>query len=154
MKLRTYFGELVKVLGTVDVVVKYEEQENELSTLVVEGSGPSLLGRDWLKLVKLDWKKLFKMSMDEKQVESRLEKLINPYSEVFEEGLGTFTAPKAKIHVDVDAVPKFRKTRPVPYAMKGKIEEELKRLQEEGTIESVQFSEWSAPIVFCCGRTV
>ena len=97
--------------------------------------------------MKLDWKKLFKMSMDEKQVESRLEKLINPYSEVFEEGLGTFTAPKAKIHVDVDAVPKFRKTRPVPYAMKGKIEEELKRLQEEGAIESVQFSEWSAPIV-------
>ena len=97
--------------------------------------------------MKLDWKKLFKMSMDEKQVESRLEKLINPYSEVFEEGLGTFTAPKAKIHVDVDAVPKFRKTRPVPYAMKGKIKEELKRLQEEGTIESVQFSEWAAPIV-------
>ena len=29
--------------------------------------------------------------------------------------------------------------------MKGKIEEELKRLQEEGTIESVQFSEWAAP---------
>ena len=49
VKLRTYLGELVKVLGTVDVVVKYEEQENELSTLVVEGSGPSLLGRDWLK---------------------------------------------------------------------------------------------------------
>ena len=31
-------GELVKVLGTVDVVVKYEGQEK-----VVEGSGPSLL---------------------------------------------------------------------------------------------------------------
>ena len=79
--------------------------------------------------------------------ESRLEKLINQYSEVFEEGLGPFTGPKAKIHVEVDAVPKFRKTRPVPYAMKGKIEEELSRLQEEGTIESVQFSEWAAPIV-------
>ena len=79
--------------------------------------------------------------------ESRLEKLINQYSEVFEEGLGPFRGPKAKIHVEVDAVPKFRKTRPVPYAMKGKIEEELSRLQEEGTIESVQFSEWAAPIV-------
>ena len=31
--------------------------------------------------------------------------------------------------------------------MKGEIEEELKRLQEEGTIESVQFSEWAARIV-------
>ena len=38
--------------------------------------------------MKLDWKKLFKMNMDEKQVESRLEKLIKQYSEVFEEGLG------------------------------------------------------------------
>ena len=83
--------------------------------------------------------------MDEKQVESRLEKLINQYSEVFEKGLGTFTGPKAKIHVEVDAEPKFCKARSVPYAMKGKIEEELKRLQDEGTFESVQFSEWTAP---------
>ena len=83
VKLRTYTCELVKVLGTVDVVVKYKGQENELSTLVVEGSGPSLLGRDWLIEAKLDWKKSFKMNMDEKQVVSRLEKLISQYSEVF-----------------------------------------------------------------------
>ena len=87
------------------------------------------------------------MNMDEKLVESRLEKLINQSSEVFEEGLGTFRGPKAKIHVEVDAVPNFCKAQPVPYAMKGEIEEELKGLQEEGTIESVQFSEWAAPIV-------
>ena len=87
------------------------------------------------------------MNIDEKQVESRLEELINQYSEVFEEGLGTSTGPKAEIHVEVDAVPKFYKARAVPYAMKGKIEEELKRLQEERTIESVQFSKWAAPIV-------
>ena len=31
--------------------------------------------------------------------------------------------------------------------MTGKIEIELKRLQDEGTIEPVQFSEWAAPIV-------
>ena len=80
-------------------------------------------------------------------MESRLEKLINQSSEVFEEGLGTFRGPKAKIHVEVDAVPNFCKAQPVPYAMKGEIEEELKGLQEEGTIESVQFSEWAAPIV-------
>ena len=141
VKLPTYTGELIKVLRTIDVVLKYEGQKNELSTLVVEGSGLSLLERDWLKEVKLDWKRLFKMNMDEKLVESRLEKLINQCSEVFEEGLGTFRGPKAKINVEVDAVPKFCKAQPVPYAMKGKIEEELKRLLEEGTIVSVQFSE-------------
>ena len=31
--------------------------------------------------------------------------------------------------------------------MTGKIEVELKRLQDEGTIEPMQFSEWAAPIV-------
>ena len=45
VKLCTYTGELIKVLGTVDVVLKYEGQKNELSTLVVEGSGLSLLER-------------------------------------------------------------------------------------------------------------
>ena len=36
---------------------------------------------------------------------------------------------------------------PGPYAVKRKIEAELERLQKEGTIEPVQFSEWEAPIV-------
>ena len=44
VKLRTYPGESVKILGTVDIVVFYEGQEKELSTLIVEGSGPNLLG--------------------------------------------------------------------------------------------------------------
>ena len=35
VKLRTYTGELVKVLGTVNVVLKYEKQDVELQTLVV-----------------------------------------------------------------------------------------------------------------------
>ena len=39
------------------------------------------------------------------------------------------------------------KARPVQYTITGKIETELKRLQDEGTIEPVQFSEWAAPIV-------
>ena len=46
-----------------------------------------------------------------------------------------------------DAQPKYFKARPVPYALKEKIENELDRLVEEGTIESVQFADWAAPIV-------
>ena len=50
VKLQTYTGELVKVIGTLNVIVKYEKQEVELQTLVVEGSGANLLGRDWLRV--------------------------------------------------------------------------------------------------------
>ena len=113
----------------------------------MEGSGTNLLGRDWLRVLTLNWKELFKIQADKGNQESPIGGLIDKYSEVFEEGLGTFKRPKVKIHVDPEARPKLLKARPVPYAMTGKIEVELKRLQDEGTIEPVPFSEWGAPIV-------
>ena len=56
---------------------------------------------------------------------------------MFHEELGTFSGPKAKIYVADDASPKYCKARPVPYALREKVEKELERLQEEGTIEPV-----------------
>ena len=43
--------------------------------------------------------------------------------------------------------PKFRKANSIPYAFKEMVEKELNRLVSEGTVEPVQFSEWTAPIV-------
>ena len=62
------------------------------------------------------------MQVDKSNQESPLGGLIDKYSEVFEEGLGTFKIPKVKIHVDPEARPKFLNARPVPYAMTGKFE--------------------------------
>ena len=49
--------------------------------------------------------------------------------------------------MDKEASPRFFKARPLPYALKEKVEFELERLVKEGVIEPVQFSEWAAPIV-------
>ena len=43
------------------------------------------------------------------------------------------------------AQPKFCKTQSVPYAMRGKVEEELERLVSKDIIEPVQFADWVAP---------
>ena len=55
----------------------------------------------------------------------------------------------AKIHVDPQATPKFYRPRSVPYAIciKGKIEQELQQLENEGVVSKVVESEWAAPIV-------
>ena len=53
----------------------------------------------------------------------------------------------AKIHVDPAVRPKFFKARPIPYAYKLKVEEELDKLTKLGIIEPIQFAEWAAPIV-------
>ena len=50
--LRTYSGEKLRAQGMIEVEVKYEDQVTQLPLLVVEGSGPSLLGRDWLLKIR------------------------------------------------------------------------------------------------------
>ena len=52
--LRTYTGEQLNVLGVLKVNIQYQSQTADLELTVVEGSGPSLLGRDWLQVLTLD----------------------------------------------------------------------------------------------------
>ena len=63
VKLITYGGESVKVLGTVNIMLNYDHQKEESAILIVEGSGPNSIERDWLNKVTLDWKKLFKSNL-------------------------------------------------------------------------------------------
>ena len=46
-----------------------------------------------------------------------------------------------------DARPKFCKARPVPYALQEAVEAEYNRLESEGIVERVEFSEWATPMV-------
>ena len=62
------------------------------------------------------------------------------------------TGVTAKIHLDPEATPRFHKARSVPFALQAGVEEELERLQKQGIIEPVQFSDWAAPIVPACGQ--
>jgi predicted aspartyl protease len=149
VRLHTYTGEQVKVAGQFKTSVKYEEQEIVLPVLVIQGKGPNLIGRNWLQKIKLNWRNIFQLeeANTTNTTTQRVEELVQKYEQVFQEVLGTFTGPKANIHVAADAKPIYCKARPVPYSLKKKVEEELERLQAEGTVEPVQFAEWAAPIV-------
>ena len=52
--LSRYTRGKIPVVGAVMVPVKYGNQQQELEALVVKGSGPNLLGRDWLQVIHLD----------------------------------------------------------------------------------------------------
>ena len=55
MSLHTYTADPIQVLRRLRVKVKYKSYVGWHDLYVVEGVGPSLLGRDWLTKVKLDW---------------------------------------------------------------------------------------------------
>lgn len=76
-----------------------------------------------------------------------LQGLLVENEELFKPGLGTLKGVEVSIDIDQNASPKFVEARPVPFAMKPKVEAELERLEREGIIEPVQFSQWAAPIV-------
>ena len=60
--LKTYTDERISVLGELHVHVQYGSQKARLVLLVVDGNGPSLLGQNWLRHVRLDWKSICAVS--------------------------------------------------------------------------------------------
>jgi len=58
---RTYTGEELCVLGKTTVTIMYNNQSANLPITVVRGTGPNLMGRDWLEHLNLDWKSIFRV---------------------------------------------------------------------------------------------
>ena len=143
--LSTFTGEKIDVIGLIDVRVIYKGQDKCLPLLVVNGKGPSLLGRDWLRELRLDWREIHAVTSTLGSL--TLQGLLEQHANVFRDELGTVRGVTAKLHVDPQARPRFYRPRPVPYAMRQKVELELERLERAGVIEPVQFSDWAAPIV-------
>ena len=54
-RLSAYTGHPLKVHGQLIAHLKYQDQSADVPLIVVEGSGPSLFGRDWLSRIRLDW---------------------------------------------------------------------------------------------------
>ncbi len=53
--LRTYSGENIDIKGVIMVTVIHNSQSATLPLVVVKGNGPTLLGRNWLSELCLDW---------------------------------------------------------------------------------------------------
>ena len=141
--LKTYTEEPMKVLGNLHVRVQYESQEAKLVLVVVEGNGPSLFGRNWLKYLRLNWSNIAVV----RSTKLKLHTLLHLHESLFKDELGTIEPYQATLHVQTEAAPRFFKPRPVPFAIKDAIGQELDRLEKQGIIEKVTHSEWAAPII-------
>ena len=144
-KLQTYTGESIKVLGAINVHVKYATCVAQLDLLIVEGDGPTLLGRNWLsQFPNINWGQLHNINTDH---QLNVEALLAKYDNLFKPELGKVEGVAAKFYLKPDVIPKFCRARVVPYAIKGKIEDEIDRQVTAGILEPVTFSEWATPVV-------
>ena len=131
--LKSYTGNQIQCLGEKVMKTNINNQEANATIRVVEGNGPSLLGRDLLICFKLPWNDIFKVTCTE------YKEILQKYPDIFDE---------SSVCLDVeDKNLIFRKARPVPYAIRDKYQKALNKLESDGIMEKVEFSEWASPVV-------
>ena len=57
--LRTFSGEELKPVGSATVNVDHRGKLHVLPLVITPGAGPTLLGRNWLQTIRLDWPHIF-----------------------------------------------------------------------------------------------
>ncbi|GFV12572.1 retrovirus-related Pol polyprotein from transposon 412 [Trichonephila clavipes] len=141
---KTYKGDSIIPLGYVTVRVQYKNQKVNLNLYIVKENLDTILGREWLYKIHLDWPaiKAFRA-----KTEQNLNNLLREYKDIFDDKLGEINNYEAKLKLRHGVKPIFCRVRTVPFALKGRVENEIDRLEKEGIIEKVDSSEWATPVV-------
>ena len=134
VSLKSYTGQEIVIRREIEVNVQYAEQKAVLPLLVVKRQGTSLLGRNSLEVLNLNW-----ASIKALHSSSPLDSLISKHKKLFSTHLGTLKGISGKLLVERNAVPQFFKPCPVPYCLKEKVEKELNRLVDLKIITPVSF---------------
>ena len=146
LKLRTWGSpDILPLAGCIEMWARYRDKSVKLPLVIVEGQGPTLIGRQWIGALGITQFSVNQIHAAPKQ--EFPEKWKRAFSEIFQEGLGTYRGELIKIKTLRNTTPKFLKARPVPLAMKPKIERELDRLVQDKVLIPVSQSEWATPIV-------
>ena len=128
----------MKPYETTVVEVSYEGTKNHL----VKGSMLTLLGRNRLKKVSLDWRKNFPLYEEEAPL--KLKEILTKFYSVFSEEICRLKDFKVKIPIEKTASPRFCRARPVSYAIKAGVKKEL---ENQGIFKRMEYSRWVASIV-------
>lgn len=146
--LNCYNGSKISPLGYVSLPITFERCTKfiKLFVIVTHDNQPALLGRDFISNFKL---KLCSTLHDLNHLKNyNIDSfLIKKYEKLFRNELGTFNKYRVHLKIKPDIQLKFFKARPVPLALKHKVEGELQRLSDLGILERVEHSEFATPIV-------
>lgn len=146
MKICLYNGHKISPIGYFITKVNFKDQEHNLKIYVIGNGGPPLLGRDFM--TKFGYYLTCNNSINSSFLySSEVLPLIKHYSELFDGTLGKFNKFEIELHLKPGSVPKFFKPRTVPFAIKGRVEEEIQRLVNLGILVPVKYAKYATPIV-------
>lgn len=141
-----YNGHKITPLGFIDCEVKYNNKIERLKLYVLKNGGPPLLGRDFMAKFR------FSLTSEINNIgagenNNKIQHLLDEFSDLWKDELGRFNKFEVELHLKENSVPIFFKSRPLPFALKDKIGEEIDRLIELGILIPITHSEYATPIV-------
>ncbi|XP_045536272.1 uncharacterized protein K02A2.6-like [Papilio machaon] len=142
-KLMSYTGQRIHCLGVMrESQMSFGGVTRAIDVYVVRGGGPALLGRDFISKFHLELApvKYCGSPLSIEQLQTRFYK-------TFSDNLGCFKKYKIKLFLKENSKPTFFKARPIAFALREKVTDELNRLVDLGVLKPVDHSEYASPIV-------
>lgn len=147
VSLHQYDKTPLTITGECQATVKINDRVIQAKFVVVEVEHQlPLLGRDWMTLLQFNVVTLMEQ-VTQVHYTSEATNLVTEFADVFKDELGLLKGIQASVTVDEAAPPRFHKPRPVPFALRERVEQQLDKQVEEGELIPVDKSEWAAPIV-------
>lgn len=143
LRMCLYNGHKIIPLGYFTINATYNNQTKSINIFVVKNGGPGLLGRDFMSAFSIVFTTKINKICEDKDVDLLLEQ----YPNLWRDELGAFNKLKVTLELSEKASPKFFKPRPVPFALKEKVETELDRLVDLGILVPINHSQYATPIV-------
>jgi len=136
--LHAFGQQQIPVQGELHTVAKCGKKLANVVIIVanVENSN-NLFGLDFFKTFNFEIQQI--ANVTEKQG-TQMTDLCQRYKEVFKPAMGTIKNFKASIYLKPNFVPKFYKSRQIPFAQLVKFKEEAQRLIEAGFLKPIKFS--------------
>ncbi|XP_070394027.1 uncharacterized protein [Dermacentor albipictus] len=120
--LRSYSGQRSHVQGQAQVSVCFCDREATLPLYLKKGSSPTLLGRNCIHALGVCLPEYQEASV---HVVKDAPSLLTEFKSLFPPGVGTFAGTTADIYVAERARPRFFQPRPLPFALKDWVTQEL-----------------------------
>ncbi|KAL0879410.1 hypothetical protein ABMA27_003165 [Loxostege sticticalis] len=153
LQLKFYDGSATRPLGFIETLVSYNNVIKTLDLYVIDKGTTNLLGRQWLAELKIPIKiprpMLSSHFLAEREPDSKctINDILSRHKAVFDGTLGRYSGGTAELHVREGAVPVFHRARPLPFALRERVDAELDAMLRAGVIEPVDHSDWATPLV-------
>lgn len=159
-------GHLLLALGIVKLICQINKEKYFLVFHIFkENLANTLVGRTGLDLIYPHWRQVFCKNsppIDSLRVKSGFTSLVNDvhseklslknrildqFQSVFNMDIKPIKNDEASVELKEGTIPVFRKKYAIAYTLQDKVKEGLRKLQQQGILSPVTYSEWATSIV-------